>query len=29
MDKPTRCAVLDAEVGAVKDHIRTTLAARG
>ena len=28
MDKPTRCAVLDAEVGAVKGHLRATLAAR-
>jgi threonine synthase len=28
MDKEARCAVLDAKVEAVKDHIRTTLEAR-
>jgi len=29
LDKPTRCAILGAEVGAVTDYIRSTLAARG
>ena len=29
MDKETRCAVLDAGVEAIKDHIRATLAATG